>query len=250
MLKFLPHRSFVVPAILLTAMLAGCRDDPAPRADDRATRVAPTQDKPVAEKPATTATPSARTQLAPVVKPTLDIPSAAPSASAATSAAAAPEVPAAAPETPVDCDKLLLPEDIFDACKLKVEIPKDQPTEDIGTEPRCARKFESKEAGLLTLIVMRHGSEDEAKDRYSKDFVVELSKPEPVEGFTGPLGSSRFFLKKGASGDPILTSEALKGRFNVTLFNPKITVGGQTVGPVCEHKALDKLLVKVLERMP
>lgn len=245
--KFLQHRRFVVPAILLTAMLAGCRDDPAPKADDRATRVSPRQDKPVAEKPATTSMPSARTQNAPVVKPTLEIPAAAPSASAASSASAVSPAPVAAPETPVDCDKLLLPEDIFDACKLKVEIPKDQPTEDIAAEPRCARKFESKEAGLLTLIVMRHGSEDEAKERYFKDFVVELSKPEPIKGI---VGASRFFLKKGASGDPILTSEALKGRFNVTLFNPKITVGSQTVGPVCEHEALDKLLVKVLERMP
>jgi len=244
---FLLSRRFVVPAILLTATLAGCRDDPAPQPDARATRVEPKQDKPVAEKPAPSATFSARSQVAPVVKPTLEIPSAAPSASAASSAAAAPEAPAAPPETPVDCDKLLLPEDVLDACKLKVEVPKDQPTEDIGSEPRCSRKFESKEAGLVTLIVLRHSSEEEAKDRYSKDFVVELSKPEPVKDVTG---LSRFFLKKGVSGDPILTSEAVKGRFNVTLFNPKVTVGGQTVGPVCQQEALGKLLVKVLERMP
>jgi hypothetical protein len=244
---FLPTRRFYVPAILLTAMLAGCRDDPAPQPDPRATRVEPKQDKPTAEKPAPSASFSPKSPIAPVVKPTLEIPAAAPSASAAPSAAAAPEPPAAAPDTPVDCDKLLLPEDVFDACKLKVELPKDQPTEDIGSEPRCSRKFESKDAGLLTLIVLRHSSEDEAKERYAKDFVVDLSKPDVVKGVTG---LARFYLKKGVSGDPILTSEAVKGRFNVTLFNPKVTVGGQTVGPVCEQEGLGKLLVKVLERMP
>jgi len=158
------------------------------------------------------------------------------------------EAPAAPPDPALDCDKVLTPEDVFEACKIKVEIPADQSTEDIGAEPRCSRKFSSKDAGLLTLIVMRHANAAEAKERYSTDFKLELSKPDVVDGI--PVGSARFFLKKGVSGDPILTAEAIKDRFNVTVFNPKVTVGGQTVGPVCDEKPLGKLLVKALERIP
>lgn len=243
----LQHRSLVGSAILLTALLSGCRDDPAPTPESRATQVAPKKtDKPVAEKP--TATPAA-TPRPPVVsaeKPALAV-SAAPSAGPAPSASAVAEAPVAPPDPSLDCDKLLTLDEIFAACKVKVELPTDQSTEDIATEPRCSRKFNSKDAGLLTLIVLRHASVEEAKERYYKDFTVELSKPEPVEN-AGDI--SRFFLKRGVSGDPILTAEAVKGRFNVTLFNPKVTVGGQTVGPVCEQKGLGQLLVKALERVP
>jgi hypothetical protein len=236
------HRSVVGSAILLTALLAGCRDDPAPAPDNRATQVAPKkEDKPVAEKATPSAAATSRATTAPAEKP-----AAAPNASAAPSASAAVAAPAAPADPALDCDKILTLEDVSSACNVKVEAPADQPTEDIGSEPRCVRKFNSKDAGLLTLIVLRHASADEAKERYSKDFTVELSKPERVEG-AGDL--SHFFLKKGVSGDPILTVEAVKERFNVTLFNPKVTVGGQTVGPVCDQKALGKLLVKALEHI-
>lgn len=241
------HRTVVGPAILLTAMLAGCRDDPAPAPDNRAAQVAPKkEDKPVADKPAPSAAAAPRPSAAPAEKPALNA-AATPSASAAPGASAAAEAPAAPADPALDCDKILSMQDVFAACNVKVEAPADQSTEDIGSEPRCVRKFNSKDAGLLTLIVVRHANAAEAKDRYSTDFKLELSKPEPVEGAGDP---ARFFLKKGVSGDPILTVEAIKERFNVTLFNPKVTVGGQTVGPVCDQKALGKLLVKALEHIP
>lgn len=245
---YLLHRSVVAPAILLTALLAGCRDDPAPAPDARGSQVSPKQDKPVADKPAPSGAATARTPASSLVKPAVDVPSAAVGASAAPSASAAAAAASAAPVDPsIDCDKLLLPDDVFAACNIKVEAPADQPTEDIGTEPRCVRRFSSKEAGLLTLIVQRHTDDAEAKDRYFKDFKAELSKPEPIEGIEV---ASRYYEKRGVSGDPILTAEAIKGRFNVTIFNPKVTVGGQTVGPVCDHKALGKVLKKVLENVP
>jgi hypothetical protein len=243
------HRSIVCPAMLLTALLAGCRDDPAPTADTRASQVAPNKDKPTVEKSAAGSVTAARAPANSVVKPTADVASAAVSASAAPSASAAvvPMIPAAPVNPSLDCDKLLLPDDVFAACNVKVEVPADQPTEDIGTESRCVRRFSSKDAGLLTVIVLRYTDSAEAKDRYDKDFKVELSKPEPIEG-VGDL--SRYFEKKGVSGDPILTAEAIKERFNVTVFNPKITVGGQTVGPVCDQKALGKVLGKILQQIP
>jgi hypothetical protein len=241
------HRSVVGPAILLTALLAGCRDDPTPTPDTRPAGVAPKPDKPVADKPASSGAAPARTTTSSVVKPALDVPSAAINASAAPSASAALEAPAAPVDPSLDCDKLLLPDDVFAACNVKVEVPADQPTEDIGTEPRCVRRFSSKDAGMLTVIVLRHADSAEAKDRYFKDFKVELSKPEPIDGIAD---TSRYYEKKGASGDPILTAEAIKERFNVTVFNPKITVGGQTVGPVCDQKALGKVLKKLLEHIP
>lgn len=234
-------------AFLLTALLAGCRDDPAPKPEARATQVPAKQDKPSAEKPATTVPAVTATQAAPAAKPAADAPSAAPSASASPSASSATAAPAPVPDPSLDCDKLLSLEDVFKACNVKVEAPADQPTEDIGTESRCVRRFNSKDAGLLTLIVVRHASDEEAKERYSKDFTVELSKPDVV---ADAPGLARFFLKKGVSGDPILTAEAVKGRFNVTLFNPKVTVGGQTVGPVCEEKPIGKLLVQALSQIP
>ena len=61
---------------------------------------------------------------------------------------------------------------------------------------------------------------------------------------------ARSYIKKGASGDPIYTVEAVKGQFNVVVFNPKITVGGQTIGPVCDEAALAKLLGVVMKRIP
>lgn len=241
------HRSAIAPAILLTALLAGCRDDPAPTPDKRASPVAPKQDKPTAEKSAPSSIAAARLPASSLVKPTVAVPTAAVGASAASSASAAPEVPAAPADPSLDCDKLLLADDVFAACNVKVEVPADQPTEDIGAESRCVRRFSSKDAGLLTVIIQRHADAAEAKDRYFKDFKVELSKPEPIEG-AGEL--ARYFEKRGVSGDPILTAEAVKERFNVTVFNPKVTVGGQTVGPVCDQKALGNVIKKVLEHIP
>lgn len=240
-------RALVRSAILLTGLLAGCRDEPTPNPDARATQVAPKkEDKPVAEKPTASTRASARAPAAPAEKPVVAT-SVAPSISAAPSASAAAAAPVAPPDPAVDCDKILTADDVFAACNVKVELPSDQPTEDIGSEPRCTRRFNSKDAGLLTLIIVRHADGTEAKERYAKDFTVELSKPEPV---TGAGDVSRYFLKKGVSGDPILMAEAVKERFNVTVFNPKVTVGGQTVGPVCEKEGLSKLLVKALEHIP
>ncbi len=247
-MDFMP-RALVGSAIVLTGLLAGCRDEPTPSPDARSTQVAPKkEDKPVPEKPINNAQAPVRAQIAAPEKPASAM-SVAPSASAAPSASVATGPSAApAPSDPaLDCDKILTAEDVFAACKVKVELPSDQPTEDIGSEPRCVRRFNSKDAGLLTLIIMRHADAAEAKDRYYKDFKVELSKPEPVEG-AGEI--SRYFDKKGVSGDPILTVEAVKERFNVTVFNPKVTVGGQTVGPVCDKTGLGKLLVKALEQIP
>lgn len=252
MLTNLLHRSAVCPAILLTALFAGCGNDAAPKPEARSTQVSPKkEDKPAADKPAPSAAAAASSPAAPPAKPAPDAASAAASASAAPAlsvAAAASAAPAAAPEPSLDCDKLLEPDDVFKACKVKVEIPADGPKENIGsTEMRCTRRFSSKDAGLLTLIVVRHGSDTEAQERYRTDFKVELSKPDVVPG-AGDF--ARFFLKKGVSGDPILTAEAVKGRFNVTVFNPKVTVGGQTVGPVCEAEGLGKVLVQALGRIP
>lgn len=244
MLSNSPSRKALGFSFLLTALLAGCREDPAPKPETRATQVPPKQDKPAPDKPAPPV-PAATTVAVPsTLKPAADVASTVPSAIAAPSASAAA---APVPDPPLDCDKLLSLDDVFAACKIKVEAPADQPTENIGTEGRCVRRFSSKEAGLLTLIVVRHASDAEAKERYQTDFKVELSKPDVVAD-AGDL--ARFFLKKGVSGDPILTAEAVKGRFNVTLFNPKVTVGGQTVGPVCEEKPLGKLLVQALSHIP
>jgi hypothetical protein len=243
---YLPLRSVVAPAILLTALLAGCRDDPTPAPDARASKVAAKQDKPVEEKPTPSSGVPARPSPSSEVKPALALPSAIPSASAAPSASvatAAPEVPVAPVDPSLDCDKLLAVEDVFVACNIKVEVPDDQPKENIGSEPRCVRRFNSKDAGLLTVIVLRYANNTEAKDRYDQDFKVDLSKPEPIEG-VGDV--SRYFVKTGVGGSPILTAEAVKDRFKVTVFNPKITVGGQTIGPVCDQKGLGKVLAKVL----
>jgi hypothetical protein len=173
------------------------------------------------------------------------MPVAAPNVSAAPSVSAAAEAPAAPADPPFDCDKLVTPADIEAACGVKVEAPADQPTEDIGAERLCNRRFSSKDAGTVSISVVRHGSPADALERY-KEFTVESSKPEPIEG----LEQARRYEKKGASGDPIFAADAVKGRFVVSVFNPKITVGGQTIGPVCDSSELAKLMPAILERFP
>ncbi len=228
-------RSFLGPAILLTALLSGCRDEPKPAPDGRAAQVS--QDKPTAQKTTPSATGTS--------KPAANMPTAAANGSAAPSASAAAEAPAAPSDPPLDCDKLVTPADIEAACGVKVEAPADQPTDDIGAERLCSRRFSSKESGTISLSVVRHGSAADALDRY-KEFTVDSSKPEPIEG----LEQARRYEKKGASGDPIFAADAVKDRFIVSVFNPKITVGGQTIGPVCDSNELAKLMPEILKRVP
>ncbi|MBK9266528.1 MAG: hypothetical protein IPM54_42915 [Polyangiaceae bacterium] len=243
---FLSRRNFLGPAILLTALLSGCRDDPAPAPDGRASQ-APSADKPTAEKSTPSAAATPRKAVAPVVKPALNVPSATPSASAAPSVSAAVEALAAPAEPALDCDTILTAEDVFAACNVKVEAPADQPTDDIGAERTCSRRFSSKEAGTLSVLIVRHANSTEATERYYQETKAELSKPEPIKD-VGDL--ARRYVKRGVSGDPIYTVEAVKGQFNVSVFNPKITLGAQTVGPVCDEAALEKLLAVAIKRIP
>lgn len=137
------------------------------------------------------------------------------------------------------------PEDIEKVCGVKVEVPTDQPTEDIGTERMCNRRFSGKDSGTISLSVVRHASNAEALERY-RDFTVTSSKPEPIDG----IEVARRYEKKGASGDPIYAADAVKDRFVVSVFNPMITIGGQTIGPVCDYEELAKLMSGIIKHVP
>ncbi|MDC3954096.1 hypothetical protein [Polyangium jinanense] len=234
----------VGPSALLVSFVlaAGCRDEPSPTPEGRASQV------PANEKPAPTSVSSARPKATAPPRPTLVAPppASASAAPAPSASAAVVEPPALPPDPPLDCDVILTPEEIKDACGIVVEADSKQPTEDIGPERTCSRRWNSKDAGTLSLLVVRHGSDAEAKERY-KDIEGEVSGIEAISG----LGDiARRYVKKGAGGHPIFNVEVVKGRFDVQVFNPKITLGDTTVGPVCDHAGLEKLLAKAVTRLP
>jgi len=222
-------------------LAAGCRDDASPTPEGRASQV------PANEKPALTAGPSASPKAAVSPKPPrVAPPSAASAAPSASASAAVIEPPALPPDPPLDCDIVLTAEDVKAACGVEVEADAKNPTEDIGAEPTCSRRWNSKDSGTLSLSVVRLASDVEAKERF-KDIEGEVSGLESVSG----LGDvARRFVKKGAGGHPIFHVEVVKGRFDVQVFNPKITLGPTTVGPVCDHAGLEKLVAKAITRLP
>ncbi|MDC0747416.1 hypothetical protein [Polyangium mundeleinium] len=229
--------------LALFVLAAGCRDEPSPTPEGRASQV------PANEKPVPTSVASASPKATPAPKPTpapTPRASAAPASEPSASASAAVEPPALPPDPPLDCDIVLTPEEIKAACGVEVEADAKQPTEDIGAERTCSRRWNSKDAGTLSLLVVRQASDAEAKDRF-KDIEGEVSGIEAISG----LGDvARRYVKKGAGGHPIFNVEVVKGRFDVQVFNPKITLGDTTVGPVCDHAGLEKLLAKAVTRLP
>lgn len=141
---------------------------------------------------------------------------------------------------------MLEPADIAAECGTLVGPPPDQPKDDIGAERTCSRRFSSTEAGTISVLVVRHESEATAKERF-KDVEGE---PREIKAISGIGDVARRFVKKAASGDPIYNVEAVKGRFSVLVFNSKVTLGGTTIGPVCDHEELEKLLARVVKRLP
>lgn len=240
-------------AALPLALLLACGDD----------KPAPTPTPEPSAAPAAQAQPSqapiARAQ--PKPKPTPAPVAAAASASASSSAAAEPP-PAPAPEPTVDCDALLTPEDILAMCNagtspdtggIGAQAGSAAPTPesvDIGEERSCSRRFTSKAKGAISFVVIRHGTPEEARERFLST-AQEVSSLADFKAVDKIGDSARRYVKKTAvSGDPMYTVEAVKGRFEVQIFNPKITVGAEAVGPVCSLDQLQRLLAIELGRLP
>jgi len=239
----IPHparRAASALTIVLAFSLLACRDDAGPAPDKRADSVpAPTGAAPAAkpEAPAPGRTQAPRTTPAPT------------SAKAEPTASAAVEPPAAPPDPALDCDPLLTPADVKEACSIEVTAPPEQSPDDIGESRTCSRRWSSKEAGSLSMLILRHGDAGEAKERFTSIAGDIAAMPE-FKAVKGLGDMARRYAKKGASGDPIYTIEAVKGRFDVLLFNPKVTLGQTTVGPVCDLDKLEKLAAKVVGRIP
>jgi hypothetical protein len=244
--KLLP---IFVPALALAALTSGCREDkgaPEPRADQ------------VAARPTSTARTSVElpTRLVPSVKAAVEAPSAtssaAPRASAAPAASAtvsaAVEPPAVPANLPLDCDALLTPADVKEACGVEVAPVPDQPTEDIGVERTCSRRWSNKDLGSLSFLIVRHDSAAEAKERFNET-EAEFAKMNDYKRIEGLGDVARRYAKQGASGDPIYSVDAVKDRFDVLVFSPKVTVGGTAVGPVCDLDKLEKLVGKMVGRV-
>jgi len=238
-------RSSTCCAVLfaLLALSGGCRDESPPAPEARSTQVPPRETSTITPSPSALAPKPAKE---PTPKPALVLPSATASAVASASASAAVEPPAPPPDPSLDCDVVVTPEDVQEACGISVTAAADQPTADIGVDPTCSRRWSSKESGTLSLFIARHPSGDEAKERY-KEIEGDVSGVAVIAGL-GDL--ARRYVKKGASGDPIYNVEAVKGRFDLRVFGPKITIGQTTVGPVCDDAGLEKLAKKALERLP
>jgi hypothetical protein len=102
----------------------------------------------------------------------------------------------------------------------------------------------------MSFVVIRHGSPDEAKERFLST-ALEVSSLADFKAIDRLGDSARRYVKKTAvTEDPMYTVEAVKGRFEVQIFNPKITAGGQSVGPVCSLDQLERLLAIQLGRLP
>ncbi len=96
------------------------------------------------------------------------------------------------------------------------------------------------------MLVVRHESDAVARERFKE---IE-GEPTGIKVLTGIGEAARRFVKKAASGDPIYSAEAIKGRYSVVLFNSKVSLGSATVGPVCNEDELEKLLGRVVKRLP
>lgn len=223
-------------------------------------------DKPATPTPEPSASPKAQPSQAPTAraqpKPK-PAPSPAAAASASASSSAAAEPPAApTPEPTVDCDALLTPADILQMCNAGMaldtggagaQVGSAAPSPDsgdIGEERSCSRRFTSKDKGALSFLVIRHGTPEEAKERFLST-AQEVSSLTDFKAVDKIGDSARRYVKNTAvTGDPMYTVEAVKGRFEVQIFNPKITVGGAPVGPVCSLDQLERLLAIQLGRLP
>jgi hypothetical protein len=202
-------RAGLTPAITLCILIAGCREEPSPSPDKRSSSV------------------PAPASVAP----------------------AAVEPPAPPPEPSLDCDALILPEDIKEACGNAVTAAENQPKDDIGVERTCSRRWDNKDQGTISMLIVRHASVAEAKERWVATGSEIEAMPE-YKALTSLGDSARRYNKKGVSGDPIYSVELMKGRFNVFVFNAKVTIGDTTVGPVCDLDNLEKLAAKVVSRVP
>ena len=102
---------------------------------------------------------------------------------------------------------------------------------------------------MLSLLVFRHSSAEEAKTRFSETG-IEYTKLADFKAITGMGDEARRYTKTGVSGDPVLSVELIKGRLNVVMYNSKVKIGDMVVGPVCDLDKLEELAKAVTARLP
>lgn len=244
MIPYQRRRAALVLTTALALTTSACRDDASPAADKRADSVpAPTGAARTAPH-----TPTAKTDARAPGRTATPAPGPT-SARAEPTASAAVEPPAAPPEPAVDCDALLTPADVKEACGVEVTAAADQPSDDIGESRTCSRRWSSKDAGALSMLIVRHASAADAKERFDATGTDLAALPD-FKAVTGLGDLARRYAKPGASGDPIYSVEAVKGRFDVLVFNPKVTLGPTTIGPACDLDKLEKLAAKVVAKIP
>lgn len=157
---------------------------------------------------------------------------------------------AAPPEPSVDCDALLTPAEIKEACGFEASAPADQPTDDIGEGRTCSRRWASKEdGGALRMRIVRHASAGEAKERFEIKGEVIADMP-GYKALTGLGDMARRYIKRRWGGYDDLSVECVKGRFDVLVLSVEDHGGPLAMGPSCSIDQLEKIAAKVVAKLP